>query len=367
MGLPIRLALVVAAASGAPFFEKVRGLQRSGTTMMQSIFDTCAQRACVSECTRSGCPKRSAKPGPCCAPGTTRFGEPFPVPTHNTHILFDPVQHDVCHKHFLFRARTPYARVVKKESSARFVDASVARLADLDRLSSFDGNGTDAPIYVVVVKHPIAWALSACKFWKCDRKLDRHGEIYEFVRLWNAYVGTWVALRDEDPGRVLLLRYEALLADPVDALEPVMAATDAASRGCLARLATRLADTGSLETDAGARVDVYMSSGQSWAANKRYYENCEYLDRPQGLDLGAGGDHAFAIDFPQYVAAANATVDRDVLQRAGYARDPWSTCHTDAAAVVARYNATVAAKRAHQRSKGRPVRGAPEVGASLFV
>lgn len=328
--------VLVASSHTQQFFTPVRGLQRSGTNLMQSIFDTCEQRACLRSCDSGHCPKTSRRPGPCCAPGVTRSGEPLPVIDH----VSDHVRDTICHKHFLFKTDTPYAKV------DRSIDASADTVADLDRLSSYDGNAT----YVVVIKHPFAWALSACRFWKCDRKDDGHGGIYEFVRIWNEYVGLWVKLRREAPARILLLRYEALLADPAAALRPVADRTDGASAACLGRLAARLDANGTLENDAGERVTVNMSPSESWSSKRKYYGDCDYLRAPTGIDLAAGGANEFAVSFPQFIATANATVDRDVLEGAGYARDPWSDCKTDADAVVAAY----AAAAAERRTKPQP-------------
>jgi hypothetical protein len=66
------------------------------------------------------------------------------------------------------------------------------------------------PMYVVCIKHPYSWFLSYRKWtWKC-RTLQRDND-KAYVRLYDAFYGKWLEYAVEQPKRVHLVQYEALL------------------------------------------------------------------------------------------------------------------------------------------------------------
>jgi len=169
--------------------EKVRGLQRSGTNLLNTVL-----RSCNIEHSRCKCHSH--------------------LPNGSTWPYVSNHRWQPCWKHW---------RVSKKRQTFENGKSASVAVNSLEELDSMTGrlgkDGCTTDRYVVVTKNPIAWIVSDAKYHK---EVEKIKHVQGFLRRksldWTEYHQRWIMLKSLDPYRIRILPYEALLKDASSAL-----------------------------------------------------------------------------------------------------------------------------------------------------
>ena len=222
--------------------EKVRGLQRSGTNLLQQLLSNCQIQKTECSCCDS------------CA--FLKNGSRFP---HVQNGRWQP-----CWKHW--RIQRQYTTIDNQK-----LDVSVHSIRDLDTLLGRWGNRhCISDVCVVAVKSPIAWLLSDMRFHKKSEKpLLRERDYYLTKKLqdWIAYYQKWIELKQAHPFRVRIVPYESLLNDTESTLRRYVG-TDLIE-----------GDLRSCSSFLMSKPHIPMSGKQSWRQKQKYYLSCQPADR----------------------------------------------------------------------------------------
>jgi hypothetical protein len=228
----------------------VRGLERSGTNMIQGFFEQCKvdiEGECVD----------LMPDGKSMFKGSDYMSEKG----INPELAFPrPDQDRPCWKHFRNRA--------------------VHSLTTLDKMAGGNRYPNDEMVYFVTLKNPYAWIPSYCLFHlRCH--MDNMTTVVGLVHEWNDYMAKWLYLKEKHPNRVMLVRYEQILTNAADEFAPLL--TYLHNNGdlkngyeCIQSGVNDLVATGRFN---GKTMNVMMSHGKRWDERKRYYLNCEYFDK----------------------------------------------------------------------------------------
>lgn len=282
-------------APGAPgvVLARVRGLERSGTNLLQNLLNLCALTYSEGHCHdpepflqlfKQRYPRHTddeADHGPRHRHHVHRLeplealvvGRGHPVREHKRARRLSGYQGSPCWKHFRVQADSLPAGMLGNDATAPLA-GMVSNLSSLDALTD-----TRPPMtHVVVVKGPVAWVTSFCT-WHLRCNVTDEIVLGALTREWNGYVSKWFEMQDQHPARVVLASYEQILIDGRIGLAPVVDALEAHGRtegaACVAREGANLHATGTL--DGRHEPHVMMSHHEHWNTRKKHYLQCEYL------------------------------------------------------------------------------------------
>ena len=194
----IALALLFWVQAGNTTTFSTRGLQRSGTTLMQTLLQAC--HLPPTQC-RSSFPK------------TNNMGEGSPCWKHYRVYVdsFDPALQLGTDFYGPFGLVMPF----NKEN---VINSRIVTIHDLDAMVGT----TNETVYVVMIKGPVAWIHSDAAYHHVWDEMETSPYLWvNYVREWAYFVGKWVKLHLLSPDRVILIPYEQLLHSPWPTLQKI--------------------------------------------------------------------------------------------------------------------------------------------------
>lgn len=301
------LALQMCGVAPDPVvLDRVRGLERSGTNLLQTTLNQCRLTPSENSCHENGAfasffrARHNDEP-----PADDLIGSPLHEHRRNVNpprrqpgrlLQGSHSQGFPCWKHFRVQQDTTSAGLLGPKLPAH-LQGLVHNLTSLDDLTSHPAHNKT---YVVVVKSPVAWVESFCG-WHLRCNVTDAATLRTLTAEWNGYVAKWFQLQDEQPSRVVLINYEHILINAHPALAPVidsLAASDLpTSADCLDRVAVNLRDTGTF--DGKHAPHIMMSHQEHWGSRRDYYLRCDYLK-----SLNA-----------EQIRAVTSNIDRSLLAR----------------------------------------------------
>ena len=202
-------------------FARVRGLERSGTNLMQVILDNCGMSlscGCKNHLTdgKTALTSKEQSHTPC----WKHFIPPEPLDRtgNGTH------GHDQSSIKSSSQCGSSKDRKLKGAEKIYSV-IQVPNLAKLDDITGYNNpdscggtsSGSERPMIVVVIKNVFHWVLSICNYHSRACKSHNTRGIRCLVSQWNTFTRQFLRFHQEAPHRVKLVKYEDLVVRPQQA------------------------------------------------------------------------------------------------------------------------------------------------------